>query len=146
MEFWLAVLVIVLLVRWWMLRERLRDIERKINDVDSRSTGQEAVQQLTQRVYVLEKALEARPLTGAAQLAEEAPPQPAPEPVPQSAEPSKAPEPVTVTWEGLQPEPESPAMPEIPPATPEPAPAPAFQTVEAPESWSDRLRASAKRG
>src|SRR5438309_1137046 len=54
MEFLVAVLLVVLFVRWFQIRERLRDLEERIANV---AVDAQKVHELTKRVWRLEEGI-----------------------------------------------------------------------------------------
>jgi hypothetical protein len=119
MEFLVAVLFVVLIVGWLVVRSRFNRLEERLSLMD---LWEERTRILTVRVHALE-----------ARLGESAPaPPPTPEPVPEPVvEVRQEPEPAPLVVVPIAAEPKPPAMP--PPLPPYVAPAP---------SWSDRLRQS----
>src|SRR4051812_5692552 len=113
MEFLVILIIIVLVVRWFILRARIDEMSARIASVEARSGSEVVVSSLVARVYKLECEL----MELKSGVAPPAPGPAAPVPPP----PKRYIEEVYVTPAPVpQPEPEAPAPPPPPPPPPPP--------------------------
>ena len=57
MEFLIILILVVLFIRWLMIRSRFQDLEEKLRDLEGRVDNSGQVRELTARIYQLEIAL-----------------------------------------------------------------------------------------
>jgi len=126
MEFLTFLILVVLLVRWLMIRGRFQELEEKLRDLERNNDANDQVRALTMRVFQLEQALR----SGAVPVAEPAAMEPIPvapiqaEPVVAFVEPPPLPvmQPPPLPLEFVpEPQPEPIFVPPPPPVPPLPA-------------------------
>ncbi len=136
MEFLLFVVLIVLFIRWVMIRGRFTELEEKLRKLEEERIDASQIGALVARIYQLEQQLARGAIVAPAPLQQPEPViQPEPQPVVASPPPLPTePPPLPVVLPELPPEPQ----PAIPAPLPEPPPPPVF--VPQGPSLADRMR------